>query len=220
MVKKQESTKTRKAENMSVSLRMETSLFKLKRFVDGMVNLYARSTKIKPHEVRDVVSQKATALMQRGRYAKAIDEYNRLIELGKEEPSIYYNLGICCEYEGLNEEAERAYKKAIEIDKDFDAAFCRLGLLAIKNDKPKATIEYLNPLTNKNGTSFEILYHLAMAYDKLKDYENAVMNFKKAIAVEPKYSNAYKRLGYTYDAMGAHQEAVECFKKAMELEEI
>jgi tetratricopeptide (TPR) repeat protein len=220
MLNKQEPAKTRSAENVSVSLRMETSIFKLKRFVDNMVNLYTQSIRIKPHEVSDVVSQKATALMQKGRYGKAIDEYNRLIGMGKEEAHIYYNLGICCEYEGLNEEAERAYKKAIEIDKGFDAAFSRLGLLAIKNDDPKTTIEYLNPLIRKNGVSFEILYHLGVAYDKLKDYDNAVMNFKKAIAVEPKYSNAYKRLGYTYDAMGAHQQAVECFKKAMELEEI
>ena len=59
-----------------------------------------------------------------------------------------------------------------------------------------------------------------MAYDKKQDYKNAVENFKKAIAIEPRYSKSYKRLGYAYDAMGKHQESVECLKRAMELEEV
>ena len=220
MVKKQKATKTSETQNVSVGLRMEASLMKLKKFVDGLVDIYGQSTRIEPHEVRNVVTRKATALMEKGHYGKAIDEYNRLIAMGREEPSIYYNLGVCCEYENLDEEAQKAYKKAIEIDKDFQDALYRLGLLAIKNDNPKAAVRYLNIVAGKNGGSFDVLYQLGVSYDKLKDHEKAIENFKKAIAVEPKYPKVYKRLGYTYDAINKHQEAVECFKKAMELEEI
>ena len=96
-------------------------------------------------------------------------------------------------------------------------------MLAIKDDNPKLAVKYLNLLTSKKEVSevpFDVLYQLGVAYDKMKDYENAIENFKRAISIDSRYSKAYKRLGYTYDAMGRHGEAVECFKKAMELEEI
>ena len=84
-----------KESNISMRLRMEASLLRLRNFVDGIVDLYSHSTKIEPQEVRDVLSKKAASLMQKGKYGQAIDEYNRLIEMGKEDDSIYYNLGVC-----------------------------------------------------------------------------------------------------------------------------
>ena len=72
----------------------------------------------------------------------------------------------------------------------------------------------------KKDASFDILYQLGVAHDKMENHEHAIANFKKAIAADPKYSKVYKRLGYVYDASGKHQQAIECFKKAMELEEV
>ena len=89
-----------------------------------------------------------------------------------------------------------------------------------KNCGPKTAIKYLSPLAGKNGGSFDVAYQLGVAFDKMKNHENAITNFKKAINIEPKYPKAFKRLGYAYNAAGKHEEAVECFKKAMELEEI
>jgi len=225
MVKKEKTKKTKGIERsntdrVSAGLRVEASLFKLKKFVDNLVDTYSRATSIEPQEAKDIVSKKAASLMERGQYGRAIDELNRLINMGKEEPSIYYNLGICCEREDMDEEAEKAYKKAIEADKGFDDAYYRLGLLTIKNDDPKAAVKYLIPLTASKDASFDCLYQLGVAYDKLKDHEKAIESFKKAISVESKYPKAYKRLGYAFDAAGKHEEAVQCFKKAMELEEI
>ena len=201
MAKKEIAAKAQwKENNISMRLRMEASLLRIKKFVDGIVDLYSHSTKIEPHEVSDVIFKKAASLMEKGLYGRAIDEYNRLVEMGKEEASIYYNLGVCCEYEELYEEAEKAYKKTVEIDKNFVDAFFRLGMLAIKDDNPKLAVKYLNLLTSKKEVSevpFDVLYQLGVAYDKMKDYENAIENFKRAISIDSRYSKAYKRLGYT-----------------------
>jgi tetratricopeptide (TPR) repeat protein len=220
MAGKAKTTETKKSEGMSLLLRMEGFFFKLKKSMDGLVDFYCRLTRIESVEARNLVSRKADSLMSKGRYGKAIDQYNILIRMGKEDPAIYYNLGHCCEHEGMDEEAEKAYKKAFELDKTSADAVYRLGLLAIKNEDPKTAVRYLSALTNKNNKSFDVLYNLGVAHDKLKDFEKAVESFKKAIAIEPAYSKVHKRLGYTYEAIGEHEEAMECFKKAMELEEI
>jgi len=269
MAKKKETKKSKKDQAVPLTLRTQSFFLKLRGCLDGLVDAYCSLTKIESGQARDLVSKKAAALMSRGQYGKAIDHYNKLIGMGKEESTVYYNLGICCEREGMDEEAEEAYKKAYEMDKNladavyrlgllaiknddsktavkylgalarkkdvsFDALYnlgvahdklknyekYRLGLLAIKNDDSKTAVKYLGALARKKDVSFDALYNLGVAHDKLKNYEKAVESFKKAMAVEPKYSKVHKRLGYTYEAMGKREEAMECFKKAMELEEI
>jgi len=218
--KKKKTTKKKRDDAVPVRLQVEGILWKLKKCVDGVVDLYCRLAKIEPLEARDIVSKKAAALMRKGQYGKAVDQYNRLIGFGDEDAGVYYNLGYCCEREGMDEEAEKAYKRAIEKDKNLKDALYRLGLLAIKNEDPRAAVTYLTSVAANNEGSFDAVYNLAVAHDKLKEYDKAVENFKKAIAIEPNYAKVHKRLGYTYDAMGEHQDAVECFKRATELEEV
>ncbi|MEI7671610.1 MAG: tetratricopeptide repeat protein [Deltaproteobacteria bacterium] len=207
-----------KDSGVSLGLRMETSLFKLKKFVDGLVDAYCRGVKIESQDTKELVSKKAEKYMERADYGKAADEFNRLIMLGKEEPSLYCNLGLCCERLGMNEESEAAYKKAVQLDEHCEDAFYQLGVMAIKNDKPKDAIKYFQGI--KDAGSYEIAYQLGVAYDKVKEHTSAIACFEKAIKLEPRRPQVYKRLGYVYDAMGRHEEAVECFKKAMELEEV
>ena len=212
--------KPKTADRVSPLLRVEGLFWKLKRSVDGLVDFYCHLTSIEAPEASDMISKKADSLMSKGRYGKAIDQYSQLIQMGREEPGIYYRLGLCCEREGLGEEAEKAYQKVTALDADHVEAPFRLGLLAIKRDDARAAVEYLSAVARGNEDSFDILYNLGVAHDKLHDYVQAVEAFKKAIAVEPGYSKVHKRLGHAYDAMGRHQDAIECFKKAMELEEI
>ncbi len=206
--------------DVSVGLRFEASLFKMKKFVDNLVDEYSNTTSVQPHEAKDIVSQKAMNYMNKGAYDKAIDEFNRLINMGKEDASIYYNLGLCCEREELDQEAEKAYKKALEMDKKLDTVLYRLGMLAIKNDDPDSAIKSLSVLAEKDDVEFDVLYQLGVAYDKKKDLQNAKEIYKKAQALDPKSPKVYKRLGYVLDAQCNHEDAVECFKKAMELEEV
>jgi Flp pilus assembly protein TadD len=201
-------------------LQIESLLWKLKKCLDRLVDLYCGLTRIEPVEAKDMLSRKAAALMKKGQYGKAIDQYNRLIRMGKEEAEIYYRLGLCCEREGLDEEAEKAHKKAAELDGNLGDAFYRLGLLAINNDDPQAAVKYLSELARKENGSFDVLYNLGVAYDKARDYDMAAATLRKAIAAEPHYAKAHKRLGYVYAAAGKHEDANDCFKKAMELEEV
>ena len=217
MVKKK-NVEIQKDTGVTLGLRMETSLFKLKKFVDGLVDAYCKGTKIESQDTKDLVSKKAAKFMERAEYDKAADEFNRLIMLGKEDPTLYCNLGLCCERLGMNEESEGAYKKAVELDDHCEDAYYQLGVLAIKGDKPKDAIKYFQAI--KDTGSFELAYQLGVAYDKVKDHESAIECFIKAIKIESGRPQVYKRLGYVYDAMGRHEEAVDCFKKAMELEEV
>ncbi|MBF0252737.1 MAG: tetratricopeptide repeat protein [Candidatus Omnitrophica bacterium] len=206
--------------DVPIGMRFEASLLKIKKMVDGLVDVYARTTSMDQVDAEGLTEKKAYTAMDKGHYSRAIDEFNRLIKMGNVTADVFFNLGICCEHEYMDEEAEKAYKKTIELDPDNEEALCRLGTMAIKSDEPKNAIKYLDPLANKSNASFDHIYQLGVAYDKMKEYPKAIEYFKKAIKADPKHSKTYKRLGYAFDASGQHEQAVDCFKKAMEMEEI
>ncbi len=59
--------------------------------------------------------------------------------------------------------------------------------------------------------------NLGDMYDRHGDYEQAVVEFQKAIALKPNYADAYHNLGNTYVNMGKLKEAAEAFSRAYQL---
>lgn len=61
--------------------------------------------------------------------------------------------------------------------------------------------------------------HLAAGFlfEGQGNYEKAIMQYRKAIAVSHEYVEAYHRLGLVLSKVGRHAEAVEAFRRAVEL---
>jgi tetratricopeptide (TPR) repeat protein len=68
---------------------------------------------------------------------------------------------------------------------------------------------------------FKILFFfniLCSAFNKLKDYENAIVYYDKAIEINPKYGDAYNHKGYALSALGRKEEAIACCEKVIEID--
>ena len=66
---------------------------------------------------------------------KAIENYQKSITLGDVYPNPHYNLGNTLMELGRVEEAEREYKRALEIDPSFHYATLKLGQMFIDQGK-------------------------------------------------------------------------------------
>lgn len=59
----------------------------------------------------------------------------------------------------------------------------------------------------------------AAAYTQMNKYTEAIHDCHKSIAIDPNYSKAYSRLGFTYYAQGNYKDAIDKgFKKALQLD--
>jgi len=58
----------------------------------------------------------------------------------------------------------------------------------------------------------------AAAYSQQGDHDKAVEDAKNAIAIDPKYSKAYSRMGHAYFCLNKYSEAVDAYEKALELD--
>jgi len=74
--------------------------------------------------------------------------------------------------------------------------------------------QILSQINDKSGCLHN---NLASALLSLRKYPEAISQYRKAIAINPNYDNAYYNLGNTYDLMGNIGAAKSCFEKTIAL---
>ncbi len=132
-----------------------------------------------------------TLLLSLGEYDEviAVTHASRLLQT-EIDPEIWNFLGLAYWNKGDLENAQRAYKKSIELDRKYPIPLNNLGTLH--------------------------LYQYQRTNDQT-EYNKALDCFKKAIELDPFYSEAHHGLGVAYVGARKYDSAIGCFKKALEL---
>ena len=52
----------------------------------------------------------------------------------------------------------------------------------------------------------------------LKQFDDAIKNYKKALKLNPNYAEAYYNMGIAFKNMGSHISAIDCYKKALKIQ--
>lgn len=79
-------------------------------------------------------------------------------------------------------------------------------------------LKQLKTAEKKDAENPEIFYLQGVCFCGKKDFENAVIQFEKAISINPGYSYAFAGLGITYSSRGEHSKAVTFYTKAIQLD--
>ncbi|OZC11983.1 hypothetical protein X798_01164 [Onchocerca flexuosa] len=125
----------------------------------------------------------------------------------------------------------------------FDIFIAAEGLPAGIDDFPKPTTEEIQQANNlkeegntlMKSSQFEdaiLKYNEAIklnkdpayfcnraaAYCRLEQYDLAIQDCRAALALDPKYSKAYGRMGLAFSCQNRYEQAVEAYKKAVDLD--
>ncbi len=113
------------------------------------------------------------------------------------------------------------YKKAIEINPEFDSAYLNLGTAYAARGKHKKAIYYYQKTTELNPKSISAYNNLGISYSTLRRYEEGEKYFNQAIEkaalYDPKQVEPISNLGVLYVMLGKREEALELFKKAIRI---
>ncbi len=129
------------------------------------------------------------------------DEFKTSIvkQLGKEDSETHYNLGIAYMEMGLNSEAAKEFKIAMQNPRlEFDC-YIRLGLCAMAGQNPEeAKLYYLKGLKIRGRTEEErkgMMYELALAYEASGNKDEAGSIFRSIYDIDPAYREVGKKTG-------------------------
>ncbi|WP_343625660.1 tetratricopeptide repeat protein [Flavobacterium lindanitolerans] len=126
----------------------------------------------------------------------------QVIAKSPNDPNLFYNLGVLAAQANENVEAEKYYKKAIEIDSNYINAYLNLSVLKLNGDA--AIVEEMNKL----GTSAKD----NKRYDELKVKREAIFKstlpyLEKANKLDPKNEDVYRTLLNVYNYLEMTSEA-------------
>lgn len=135
-----------------------------------------------------------------------------------------YDKGIRYAAQGRFNEAEKEFKKALEIDQFYIPAKECLKVIEDvleKKIKKEALSIYLKGcfitlrgcLIRKLQSIRKLLLLIPILRKEM--FDKAIIEYKKAIAINPNFAEVYNNLGIAYSKKGMFDEAITEFKKAI-----
>ncbi len=148
-------------------------------------NSWAQALALRPGDL-DLQVNLAVARMKQGEYGEAVDQFQKAIKRGSQNPTVFSSLGLA--YYNLND-----YSNAIE--------FFKRALSAVSSSDrgPITALDRIKPA--------EIHAHLGYSYMKMNDLSSAVAHFEVACQLDPSVG-CHRNLGQIYYQLKKWDECI------------
>ena len=168
--------------------------------------------KQRPHHNR------GKAYQAEGKYAQAILDYNRAIQIDPTVLDTYNNLGNAHQGVGDFDQAVSDYTKALGINPLNDVAYYGRGnALGAKHDFTRAISDFNKALELKPG-NLNAYNDRGNAYSGQGQYDQAISDYTRALAIDPTDASVYFNRARAYQAKGDLDQALADYSKAIEID--
>jgi Flp pilus assembly protein TadD len=112
--------------------------------------------------------------------------------------------------------AERAFKRAIELDAKWATPHYNLALI-YRSQQGEASLSELEQAAALDPSNLVFIVALGDEYFTRQQWQRAAEAFRKAVALKPDDDSLHTRLGHALYSQGMQQEANREYQKAREL---
>jgi Flp pilus assembly protein TadD len=154
-------------------------------------------------------------LLETGHAREAVEELKQATALLKTNAIAWDYLGLACHYTGRAEEAERAYRRAFQCDRDLTEAHYNLGCLWLEQNKLEGAKLELMACTGLRANWVEGLVKLGTVQLRLHDLGGAEKSFRDALRSSPQNAEALNGLGLAQVQRGRPADAKASFTSAL-----
>jgi tetratricopeptide (TPR) repeat protein len=127
-------------------------------------------------------------------HQKSIDLLNDIIARNKKNANAYFYRGMNQKEIGDTARGIASFQRALETDEAYYDAAIQAGLLFTAKRNNNA-LQYLNTAIRLQPRSVEAYSARAYYHQEMKEYQKALLDYKKVIDLDPSNSDAYYNVG-------------------------
>jgi tetratricopeptide (TPR) repeat protein len=146
--------------------------------------------------------------------SEAIPFYEKVIAKNPAKSyKLYNNIGDIYFNEEKYDDAERAYKKVLEHDKNDFNALAFSGEINFKKQNFEDALKYYLLSHKIKPDNLELNFHMGICYGYLNQLEKAENYFKHALSIDPNLTDVSLELARLYKSYGVFAKAIPIYKK-------
>ncbi len=153
-----------------------------------------------------------------GQYEKAINDFNRAIEIKPGLEIAYFNRGTVYEKLKVYDKAIADFTEALNIQPAFVMGYVDRGAIYSRIGEYDKAYNDLTRALQLNPHIAEAYYNLGVLYFNLKNYNLALENYNKALDIDSYLSVAYVSRGDIYFIYGDFAKSLENYTKAIAID--
>ncbi|MFA7675527.1 MAG: tetratricopeptide repeat protein, partial [Endomicrobiia bacterium] len=152
--------------------------------------------------------------------AKQLINGNRLKEAEKlllnlDDKYAIFELARIKQIQGNDNEAEKKYKKVLDIDSNSNKADLELARIYHRQRRTDLAMKFYNKFINKVKDNMDVYKEIGRLYESMGDLENAVINIEKASEISSDDIMMDFELGIAYREAGRDKESINIFQKLL-----
>jgi len=182
---------------------------------DG-ISLWSDVAKKSPYMLRPHLNL-GVAYMESGEAEKAIEQYNKALDIDSEYAEAYNNRGVAYLRMEKYEEALDDFNQAIRLNPTYLNAFHSRGALFNKLRMFDLALADYNKAIELNPGHPESFNDRGSIYYHRQEYEKAISDFTKAIFYDQGYAAAYNNRASVYNLLEKYDLALVDFNKAIDI---
>ncbi|NIM11888.1 MAG: tetratricopeptide repeat protein [Candidatus Aminicenantes bacterium] len=180
---------------------------------DGLEGLFQAASDIAPKKGA-YYEELGTAFIYLEEYDRAIENYEKVLELDNTRATAYMGLAAAYIEGGNPGKAVEVYRSALRIGPGYAYIYKDLAW-AMRKKKMTAELEELSEIASAVDSQ-EPAYYMRLGdyFDYLRKYDRAVEFYQKALALDNKKTSIYSKLARFYIKRGEHNKAIDVFRNA------
>jgi tetratricopeptide (TPR) repeat protein len=150
-----------------------------------------------------------------GQYEIAIQIYKEILQ--KEPKNLYAKYSLAVVYQRLSQfkQAKNIYYELLKSDAENKDEIINNIIAILTEESPREAIYMLTRLTIQNPQRHYLFASMALAYEKISDYNSAIKNYTKALDLDYGNMNYCYNLGVLYDQNKEYEKALEMYSNVV-----
>jgi Flp pilus assembly protein TadD len=150
-------------------------------------------------------------------FSRAIQAYQKVIELDPTYVEAYNNLGIIYQTIGDVDRAFGAYQKATEINPRYEKGYNNLGILLLLKGRDEEALEDFQKALAINPKNIESFINLGTLFKKKGQWDEAIESYQKALAIDPLHRETHYNMALLYEQMEKLELAISHYQQFIRL---